>query len=134
MITARDGTEIPVSIVYHKDWKQGSGAPLHLYGYGAYGLGMSPSFSSARLSLLDRGFAYAIAHIRGGDELGYGWYEAGKLERRTNTFNDFVDVARGLTDERPLRNYGFRVYSIPAIICLKLVSDFRGRIYGYFHA
>ncbi|UTW59356.1 S9 family peptidase [Kordiimonas sp. SCSIO 12603] len=99
MITARDGTQIPVSIVYHKDWKKGSGAPLHLYGYGAYGLGMSPSFSSARLSLLDRGFAYAIAHIRGGDELGYGWYEAGKLERRTNTFNDFVDVARALTDE-----------------------------------
>lgn len=99
MVTARDGTKVPVSIVYHKDWKKHSGAPLHLYGYGAYGLGMSPSFSSARLSLLDRGFAYAIAHIRGGDEMGYGWYEAGKLERRENTFNDFVDVARFLAGE-----------------------------------
>jgi len=99
MITVRDGTDVPVSIVYKKGWAKKSGAPLHLYGYGAYGLGMSPSFSSARLSLLDRGFAYAIAHIRGGDELGYGWYEAGKLERRENTFNDFVDVARALNDQ-----------------------------------
>lgn len=99
MVPVRDGTMVPVSIVYRKDWQKGGGAPLHLYGYGAYGLGMSPSFSVTRLSLLDRGFAYAIAHIRGGDELGYGWYEAGKLESRTNTFNDFVDVARHLEDE-----------------------------------
>lgn len=98
MITARDGVKVPVSIVHHKDWQKGRGAPLHLYGYGAYGLGMSPSFSSARLSLLDRGFVYAIAHIRGGDEMGYDWYKAGKLENRTNTFNDFVDCARGLVD------------------------------------
>ena len=96
MVTARDGALVPVSIVYHKDWKKGSGTPMHLYAYGAYGLGMSPAFSAARLSLLDRGFSYAIAHIRGGDEMGYGWYEAGKLERRENTFNDFVDVARAL--------------------------------------
>lgn len=96
MIEARDGTLVPVSLVYRKDWIRGTAAPLHLYGYGAYGLGMSPSFSASRLSLLDRGFAYAIAHIRGGDELGYGWYEAGKLDHRTNTFNDFVDVAKGL--------------------------------------
>jgi len=99
MVTARDGVQVPVSIVYKKDWQKDTGAPLHLYGYGAYGLGMSPSFSVSRLSLMDRGFAYAIAHIRGGDELGYGWYEAGKLERRTNTFNDFVDVARYLEAE-----------------------------------
>lgn len=99
MVTARDGTEVPVSIVYHKNWQKDAGAPIHLYGYGAYGLGMSPSFSSARLSLLDRGFAYAIAHIRGGDEMGYGWYEAGKLEGRENTFNDFVDVAKALTEQ-----------------------------------
>ena len=99
MVQARDGAMVPVSIVHHQDWKKGAGAPLHLYGYGAYGLGMSPSFSSARLSLLDRGFAYAIAHIRGGDEQGYSWYEAGKLDRRENTFNDFVDVASYLTTE-----------------------------------
>jgi len=98
-VTARDGAQVPVSIVYKKDWSRKAGAPLHLYGYGAYGLGMSPSFSSARLSLLDRGFAYAIAHIRGGDELGYGWYEAGKLKDRENTFNDFVDVAKALVHD-----------------------------------
>ncbi|OJW75224.1 MAG: S9 family peptidase [Sphingomonadales bacterium 63-6] len=93
-ITARDGTAIPVSVVYRKD--RVSPGPLHLYGYGAYGLSIEPGFSTTRLSLVDRGFAYAIAHIRGGDDLGRAWYKAGKLERRTNTFNDFVDVAQGL--------------------------------------
>jgi len=98
-ITARDGTAIPVSIVMRKDRDQmngGAGGPLHLYGYGAYGIAIPPGFSTARLSLVDRGFAYAIAHIRGGDDLGRAWYKAGKLERRGNTFNDFVDVANGL--------------------------------------
>lgn len=98
-VKARDGALVPVSIVYRKGFKLGSDAPMHLYGYGAYGLGMDPSFSAARLSLLDRGFAYAIAHIRGGDEMGYGWYDAGKLFNRTNTFNDFVDCAEHLTRE-----------------------------------
>jgi oligopeptidase B len=93
-IPARDGTAIPVSIVYRRD-RVGAG-PLHLYGYGAYGISIDPGFSTARLSLVDRGFAYAIAHIRGGDDLGRAWYKAGKLEKRANTFNDFVDVARGL--------------------------------------
>ena len=95
-VTARDGTAIPVSIVYRRD-RTGAG-PLHLYGYGAYGISIDPGFSTTRLSLVDRGFAYAIAHIRGGDDLGRAWYKAGKLERRTNTFNDFVDVARGLIE------------------------------------
>ena len=98
MAPARDGVQVPVSLVYRKDTPQDGTAPLYLYGYGAYGNAMSPSFSTTRLSLLDRGFVYAIAHIRGGDELGYHWYEAGKLDRRTNTFNDFVDVARFLVD------------------------------------
>ncbi|MGE3689979.1 MAG: S9 family peptidase [Novosphingobium sp.] len=93
-IPARDGTPIPVSIVSRKDRKPGG--PLYLYGYGAYGIAIPPGFSTARLSLVDRGFAYAIAHIRGGDDLGRAWYKAGKLERRTNTFTDFADVARGL--------------------------------------
>ena len=97
MIKARDGVMVPVSLVYKKTFTRNSNAPLHLYAYGAYGLGMDPGFSAARLSLLDRGFAYAIAHIRGGDELGHGWYEDGKLDKRENTFNDFVDVARVLT-------------------------------------
>jgi len=95
-IPARDGTLIPVSIVQRKD--RAAGGPLHLYGYGAYGIAIDPGFSTTRLSLVDRGFAYAIAHIRGGDDLGRAWYKAGKLERRTNTFNDFVDVARGLIE------------------------------------
>ena len=99
MAPARDGVRVPVSIVYRKDTPRDGSAPLYLYGYGAYGSAMSPGFSTSRLSLLDRGFIYAIAHIRGGDELGYHWYEAGKLEARTNTFNDFVDVARHLITE-----------------------------------
>lgn len=96
---ARDGTKIPVSIVYRKDTSKDGSAPLHLYGYGAYGLGMSPGFSTSRLSLLDRGFIFAIAHIRGGDEMGYGWYQDGKLFKRWNTFTDFIDVAQHLITE-----------------------------------
>lgn len=95
-VTARDGTAIPVSVVYRRDFPRDGSGRLHLYGYGAYGFAVPPGFSSGRLSLLDRGFACAIAHIRGGDDLGYGWYLDGKLDRRWNTFNDFVDVARGL--------------------------------------
>ena len=93
---ARDGVQVPVSLVCRKDTPVDGTAPLYLYGYGAYGLAIPPGFSTSILSLLDRGFVFAIAHIRGGDDLGYHWYEAGKLDRRTNAFNDFVDVARFL--------------------------------------
>jgi oligopeptidase B len=96
MITARDGVKVPVSVVYKRGFKKDGSAPLHLYAYGAYGYAMPPGFSANRLSMLDRGFAYAIAHIRGGDDLGYQWYLDGKLMKRTNTFNDFVDSAKGL--------------------------------------
>ena len=95
-IAARDGTMIPVSIVHARDFVRDGSSPLHLYAYGAYGYAIPPGFSTSRLSLVDRGFAYAIAHIRGGDDLGQKWYLDGKLEKRTNTFNDFVDVAKGL--------------------------------------
>ncbi|MDE1467393.1 S9 family peptidase [Aurantiacibacter sp. D1-12] len=95
-IEARDGAMVPVSVMYRKDRKPGG--PLHLYAYGAYGYAVAPGFSVTRLSLVDRGFAYAIAHIRGGDDLGRNWYLQGKMQARTNTFNDFVDVARGLID------------------------------------
>lgn len=95
-VQARDGTMIPVSVVYRKDRPQGG--PLHLYAYGAYGYAVPPGFSTTRLSLIDRGFAYAIAHIRGGDDLGRRWYLQGKLFERANTFNDFVDAGRGLID------------------------------------
>jgi oligopeptidase B len=95
-VTARDGAEVPVSIVYRRDFPRDGSGKLHLYGYGAYGIAIPPSFSTARLSLLDRGFACAIAHIRGGDDLGHRWYLDGKLDKRWNTFHDFVDVVRGL--------------------------------------
>ena len=97
-IRARDGAMVPVSIVRRADSKLDGVGRLFLYGYGAYGLAIPPGFSPTRLSLVDRGFAYAIAHIRGGDDLGHGWYLDGKLTRRTNAFNDFVDVAKGLAD------------------------------------
>jgi oligopeptidase B len=91
-VPARDGERIPVSIVYRKGTPLNGTAPLYQYGYGSYGLSMEPSFSSSRLSLLDRGFVYAMAHIRGGQELGRRWYDAGRLEHKWNTFNDFVDI------------------------------------------
>jgi oligopeptidase B len=97
-ITVRDGTEVPVSIVYPAGFRRDGSQPLFLYAYGAYGYAVPPGFSTGRLSLLDRGFAYAIAHIRGGDDLGQQWYHEGKLDKRVNTFNDFVDVAKGLID------------------------------------
>ncbi len=95
MAIAADGTTVPLSIVYRADVPRGR---VHLYGYGAYGLAIPPSFSASRLSLLDRGVAFAIAHVRGGDDLGYRWYLAGKLDQRTNTFTDFVACARALVD------------------------------------
>ncbi len=96
MVPSRDGRRIPVSIVYRRGFERNGRGRLFLYAYGAYGYATPPGFNPHRISLLDRGYAFAIAHIRGGDELGYQWYLDGKLERRTNTFNDFVDAARGL--------------------------------------
>ena len=97
-VIARDGAQVPMSVVRHKDTPIDGTAPIYLYGYGAYGHAIPPSFSSNVISLLERGFSFAIAHIRGGDDLGYHWYTAGKLQERTNTFNDFVDCARHLID------------------------------------
>jgi oligopeptidase B len=100
MAPSRDGISIPVSLVYRKNVDLDGRAPMLLYGYGAYGATISPSFSTLRLSLLDRGFVYAIAHVRGGAMMGYQWYLDGKLEKRENTFNDFVDAARFLAAEK----------------------------------
>jgi oligopeptidase B len=97
-VIARDGAQVPMSVVRHKDTPIDGTAPIYLYGYGAYGHAIPPSFSSNVISLLERGFSFAIAHIRGGDDLGYHWYTAGKLQERTNTFNDFVDCAMHLID------------------------------------
>jgi oligopeptidase B len=96
MIDARDGAKVPVSIVYRKGFEKNGEGKLFLYAYGAYGIAIPPTFNSNRMSLLDRGWACAIAHIRGGDDLGHQWFLDGKLAKRQNTFNDFVDVAKGL--------------------------------------
>ena len=98
--TAGDGVRVPISLVYPVDFPRDGSRPLLLTGYGSYGMGLDPGFSTARLSLLDRGFAVAIAHVRGGDELGRGWYEDGKLDKKPNTFSDFVACAEHLVAER----------------------------------
>lgn len=98
--TAQDGTKIPISLVYNKKAAGKDGAnPLLQYAYGSYGASMDPYFSSTRLSLLDRGFIYAIAHVRGGEDLGRQWYEDGKLLRKKNTFTDFIDCSKFLISE-----------------------------------
>ncbi len=98
--TARDGVKVPVSIVYRKGFARDGKAPLWLYGYGSYGYGETARFSSENLSLLDRGLAYAIAHIRGGDEMGEAWHDAGMLMTKKNTFTDFIDCAEYLIAEK----------------------------------
>jgi oligopeptidase B len=99
MVPARDGVEIPVSIVYRKGMKQDGSNPLLQYGYGSYGVTIDPSFNSDRLSLLDRGFIFAVAHIRGSSKLGRDWYYDGRQLKKMNTFNDFIDVSRYLIAE-----------------------------------
>ncbi|WP_301933431.1 S9 family peptidase [Ferruginibacter sp.] len=98
--TAKDGTKIPLSIVYKKGFNKNGNAPLLLYAYGSYGISTDAAFSSVRLSLLNRGFAFAIAHIRGGEEMGRYWYEDGKTMKKKNTFNDFIDCAQWLLDNK----------------------------------
>ena len=98
--TAKDGTKIPVSIVYKKGFNKDGNAPLLLYAYGSYGASTDAAFSSVRLSLLNRGFGFAIAHIRGGEEMGRYWYEDGKMMKKKNTFTDFIDCAQWLLDNK----------------------------------
>lgn len=97
--TARDGAKVPISLVYKKGFVKNGKSPLLLYGYGSYGNSMDAAFSSARLSLLNRGFAFAIAHIRGGQEMGRQWYEDGKMMKKINTFTDFIDCAEYLVEK-----------------------------------
>lgn len=97
---AKDGTQVPISLVYKKGIKKDGSEPLLLYAYGSYGYSTDPSFSSTRLSLLDRGFIYAIAHIRGGQEYGRKWYEDGKMFKKKNTFTDFIDCADHLVNAK----------------------------------
>ncbi|MBB2150114.1 S9 family peptidase [Pedobacter gandavensis] len=97
---AKDGTKVPISLVYKKGLNKDGNAPLLLYAYGSYGASMDATFNSSRLSLLDRGFVYAIAHIRGGQEMGRQWYEDGKLMKKKNTFTDFIDCGQYLIDQK----------------------------------
>ncbi|MBI2409118.1 MAG: S9 family peptidase [Gemmatimonadetes bacterium] len=98
--TARDGTMVPISLVYRTPFVRDGSRPLLLYAYGSYGYTMEPTFSSQRVSLLDRGFVFAIAHVRGGQEMGRAWYDDGKMMKKMNTFTDFIDVADHLVRER----------------------------------
>jgi oligopeptidase B len=100
MATSHDGAEVPVSILHRRDLARDGRAPLLLYGYGAYGMAMPASFSTNRLSLVDRGFVYAIAHVRGGSDKGWGWYLDGKREKKTNTFDDFAAAGRALIEAK----------------------------------
>lgn len=107
MASSQDGTKVPVTVAYKKGFVKDGKAPMLLYGYGSYAIPMDPGFSASRLSLLDRGFAYAIAHIRGGTDLGYSWYEDGKLLKKKNTFRDFIAsadflVAQNFTNPKKL--------------------------------
>jgi oligopeptidase B len=99
-VTAADGARIPVSLVYRKGWKRDGSHPLYLYGYGAYGYSLPVNFGSNRVSLLDRGFAYAIAHIRGGGEMGKPWHDAGRMMNKKHTFTDFIAVAEHMVKEK----------------------------------
>lgn len=98
--TSRDGVKVPISIVYKKGFNKDGTSPLLLYGYGSYGISTDAAFNSNRLSLLNRGFAFAIAHVRGGQEMGRQWYEDGKMMKKKNTFNDFIDCAEFLVKEK----------------------------------
>jgi len=98
--TAKDGTKVPISLVYKKGFEKNGKSPMMLYGYGSYGYSMDAAFSSTRLSLLERGFVYALAHIRGGEEMGRAWYESGKLMHKKNTFTDFIACAEFLDQEK----------------------------------
>ena len=98
-VEARDGTRVPVSLMHHVDTRLDGSAPLYQYAYGSYGRSSDPTFSTNRLSLVDRGFVFAIAHVRGGQEMGRHWYDQGRLLNKRNTFYDFIDVTRHLVDE-----------------------------------
>ena len=98
--TAKDGTAVPISLVYRRDRKRAGPQPLLLYGYGSYGIPIDPAFSQTRVSLLDRGVVFAIAHIRGGGDLGRSWYEAGKMAKKQTTFDDFIACAEALIAAR----------------------------------
>ena len=96
---ARDGTRVPITLLFRQGTKPDGSHPLYVLGYGSYGVSYDPSFDEDRISLVERGFVFGLAHIRGGQELGRQWYEDGKLQKKRNTFNDFIDVTKGLVEQ-----------------------------------
>jgi len=133
--TARDGVKVPISLVYKKGLKRDGSAPLFLFGYGSYGFGRRANFSVPRLSLLDRGMVFAIAHIRGGNELGEGWYEDGKLMKKENTFFDFIDCAEFLVREKFTTNQKMVAEGGSAGgMLIGAVANFRPDLFKAMHA
>jgi len=133
MAPARDGELVPVSLLYHKDTPLDGSAPVLLYGYGSYGHAIPAAFSTVRLSLVDRGFVYAIAHIRGGMEKGCGWYKAGKMGVKKNTFNDFIDVgtfliSEGITSSGKLAAHGGSAGGMLVGACVNMRPDLFGAV------
>src|SRR5690606_32779610 len=100
MAPSHDGELVPISLIHRRDLKRDGSAPCLLYGYGSYGITIPAAFNTNILSLVDRGFVYAIAHVRGGKDKGYSWYEDGKREKKTNTFKDFIAAADYLIQEK----------------------------------
>lgn len=129
--TARDGQKIPISLVYHKNTKFGKDTPLLQYGYGSYGATISDGFSTTRLSLLDRGFVYAIAHIRGGQYLGREWYNDGKMMKKKNTFFDFVDCSKYLiNNEYTSANHLYAMGGSAGGLLMGAVSNMNPELYN----
>ena len=133
--TARDGVKVPISIVYKKGLKRDGSAPLFLYAYGSYGFGTSAGFQSNRLSLLDRGMTYAIAHIRGGNEMGEAWHDDGMLMHKKNTFNDFIDSAEFLIKEKYTSKAGLVIEGASAGgLLMGAVTNMRPDLFRAVHA
>ena len=117
MVPARDGARVPVSMIVRKGWAQDGTHPLLLYAYGSYGYTTEAGWNSSVLSLVDRGFGYAIAHIRGGQEMGRQWYDEGKMMNKKNTFNDYVDVAQYLVDNKYTARTGSSPTAAAPAVC-----------------
>ncbi|HEY4175187.1 MAG TPA: S9 family peptidase [Kofleriaceae bacterium] len=128
--TASDGTKIPISLVYHRDTKRDGTAPVLIYGYGSYGISMEPSFSASRTSLLDRGWVYAIAHIRGGQEMGRAWYDAGKLQNKLNTFTDFIAATEYVVAQKyAARDHVFAMGGSAGGLLMGAIANMRPDLY-----
>jgi len=135
LATSHDGTEVPISLLYHRETPMDGSAPTLLYGYGSYGMSMPASFSTNRFSLVDRGYVYAIAHIRGGTEKGYGWYLDGKLQKKQNTFTDFIAsaehlIAEGFSSTGHIAIHGGSAGGMLVGACANMRPDLWGAVVG----